>query len=85
MDRWWVCINRYRYLHLLTQPVHLNSFMFFSSGHLLFEMCTGRELATAQPSEKDYKSVPKDVQAVLKYIFEDDSAEIEGVCNSCTS
>ena len=34
---------------------------------------------TAVPTEKDYRDVPNDTQPVLKYIFEDDSAEIDKV------
>ncbi len=46
-------------------------------------MCTGKELITALPTEKDFKEVPNEIQRVLKYIFEDESAEIDRVSNYC--
>ena len=42
-------------------------------------MSTGRELETTGPTEKDYKDVPKDLHPVLRYIFGEDSPDIDKV------
>ncbi len=46
-------------------------------------MCTGKEIIKALPIENNFKELPNDIQRVLKYIFDDESAEIHRVKDYC--
>jgi len=61
-----VCVLRRRVFCLLV------------AGHVLHEMCTGKELKTPVPT--DYNSFPKDVAAILKFIFGDEDVDVQKVC-----
>ena len=48
-------------------------------GHVIFEMCTGMDLRTTIPVAKDYQEIPRELQPLLKYIFDGRSANISRV------
>ena len=46
------------------------------TGHVIFEMCTGKEISTLIPSDRDYRDVSdRRVREVLKFIFEQEGDE----------
>ena len=48
---------------------HLHSM----SGHVVYEMASGKELTSLSPDEQDYKAVDsKDVREFLRWVFEQD-------------
>ena len=51
------------------------------TGHVIFEMCTGREISTLTPSDRDYRDVrDSDVRKFLKFIFAQEEDEfIHGI------
>ena len=51
------------------------------TGHVIFEMCTGREISTLTPSDSDYRDVKdRGVREVLKFIFaQEDDEFIHGL------
>ena len=41
------------------------------TGHVIFEICTGKEINTLTPSDRDYRDVSdRCVREVLKFVFE---------------
>ena len=42
-----------------------------ASGHLIFEMAAGYELTQLQPGTGEYKTVPKAIRPILRFIFEE--------------
>ena len=51
------------------------------TGHVIFEMCRGREISTLMPSDSDYRDVKdRGVRKVLKFIFaQEDDEFIHGI------
>ena len=50
---------------------HLHSM----SGHVVYEMASGKELTSLSPTQQDYQNVPtafKDVKEFLKFVFQQD-------------
>ena len=48
---------------------HLHSM----SGHVVYEMASGKELTSLSPTQQDYENVPfKDVREFLTWVFEQD-------------
>jgi len=44
----------------------------FFTGHVIYEMATGRELEEVFPGKKNYNKVPKQLLPLLKFIFEEE-------------
>jgi len=42
-------------------------------------MCTGMDLRTTVPVVKDYQEIPRELQPLLKYIFDGQSVDISRV------
>ena len=50
---------------------HLHSM----SGHVVYEMASGKELTSLSPTQQDYENVSfKDVREFLKWVFEQDDS-----------
>ena len=50
---------------------HLHSM----SGHVVYEMASGKELTSLSPNEQDYKAVKfKDVKELLTWVFQQDDS-----------
>ena len=45
------------------------------SGHVVYEMASGKELTSLSPNEQDYKAVnSKDVKEFLRWVFQQDDS-----------
>ena len=48
---------------------HLHSM----SGHVVYEMASGKELTSLSPTQQDYENIPfNDVREFLRFVFEQD-------------